>query len=576
MTIAAVIKLITFVESILLGVMTLRRGPESRRHILFSAYLFIIAVTAFVEYELCRKTSFDLFVAWKRLDVFTYPAIALMFHFALEYTGLKVSKKRGLLAFVYGLAAVHVVVIATVTVPHAGVWQPWGYDSIRDAKGDVMYRLVIVSASIVAMGTLLLFATGYRRAKNPVVKRQIAILFIAHTVLVGCGIAIELVFPLLGVTSPWALSATSAFLVVNPFFAFAIIHYDVLKLTPASAAGEILQIMSDGLILLNREGRIDYVNPSFAKTLGTSQRKLRGKRFDDIPIDQSSSVIPPLTLDLIHEEGDIVDAEYLLQSPGEQVIPVSVSASRVSKQDNVIGYIVTLRDISHRKEVEETRDAADRIMRHDLRNSLTGVLGFAELMAKNNNLSEFQQRAVENIQKISETMMSQIESYLSLQKMENGSYQTNTSMANLVQLTREVIQNLETLAKKKSLKMEILYRNKIATPKTSLHWRTEPTLFYSVLSNLVKNAIEASPEGGTVSISMDNQPELTIEVHNRGIIPESIRPHFFSKFVSSGKKRGTGLGAYSAKLITEALGGTIEFETDDNDGTSIFLTFPKD
>jgi two-component system sensor histidine kinase/response regulator len=66
-----------------------------------------------------------------------------------------------------------------------------------------------------------------------------------------------------------------------------------------------------------------------------------------------------------------------------------------------------------------------------------------------------------------------------------------------------------------------------------------------------------------------------ITIHNHGAIPESIRSRFFSKFTTAGKDRGTGLGAYSAKLMAETLRGTIRAETSDEKGTTITLSLPK-
>jgi signal transduction histidine kinase len=103
----------------------------------------------------------------------------------------------------------------------------------------------------------------------------------------------------------------------------------------------------------------------------------------------------------------------------------------------------------------------------------------------------------------------------------------------------------------------------------------ERLLFYSMLSNLVKNALEASPPGGAVEVRLARSSGAkTIHIRNRGAVPDEIRDRFFRKYASSGKKHGTGLGAYSAKLITEALGGSIQLDASEEGATTIAMAFP--
>jgi len=66
-----------------------------------------------------------------------------------------------------------------------------------------------------------------------------------------------------------------------------------------------------------------------------------------------------------------------------------------------------------------------------------------------------------------------------------------------------------------------------------------------------------------------------ISVHNHGAIPEAIRNNFFTKYATYGKRYGTGLGAYGAKMMASAMGASIWFTTDETSGTTIFLKLKK-
>jgi signal transduction histidine kinase len=96
-----------------------------------------------------------------------------------------------------------------------------------------------------------------------------------------------------------------------------------------------------------------------------------------------------------------------------------------------------------------------------------------------------------------------------------------------------------------------------------------------MISNLVVNAIEASPPGKEIRIEIETGPALAVSIVNRGTVPESIRDRFFEKFVTAGKARGTGLGTYSARLIADAHGYSLDMRTsDETDETIVTITIP--
>ena len=98
---------------------------------------------------------------------------------------------------------------------------------------------------------------------------------------------------------------------------------------------------------------------------------------------------------------------------------------------------------------------------------------------------------------------------------------------------------------------------------------------YSILHNLLKNACEAAPDGSRVEIGLQDGDPVTITIGNTGAVPAAIRTRFFDKYVTSGKEGGTGLGTYSAKLLTEAQGGSIGLDVDGvQNRTTITVTLP--
>jgi hypothetical protein len=105
---------------------------------------------------------------------------------------------------------------------------------------------------------------------------------------------------------------------------------------------------------------------------------------------------------------------------------------------------------------------------------------------------------------------------------------------------------------------------------------TDKLLLQRVLSNLVKNALEASLEGEQVSLDFQNQGAPVFRVHNEAAMPEAVRLQVFRRSFSTKSPVGRGIGTYSAKLITERyLGGSLTFTSSEEEGTTFAVTLPR-
>ena len=104
----------------------------------------------------------------------------------------------------------------------------------------------------------------------------------------------------------------------------------------------------------------------------------------------------------------------------------------------------------------------------------------------------------------------------------------------------------------------------------------------SVLDNLLSNAVKYTPEGGTVTLSLDAPEggrEVYISVADTGTgIPVQDQPYIFQRFFQSsktaGKNEGTGIGLYLVKTYTELHGGNVRLMSEENVGTTVTLTLP--
>jgi len=104
----------------------------------------------------------------------------------------------------------------------------------------------------------------------------------------------------------------------------------------------------------------------------------------------------------------------------------------------------------------------------------------------------------------------------------------------------------------------------------------DKALLGRVLGNLLKNAIEASEPGETISVGCSRLETDRIEfwVHNAAVMPEHVRMQVFQRSFST-KGRGRGIGTYSVKLLTERyLEGTVSFTSRPGNGTIFRVRYP--
>ncbi|WP_031479207.1 hybrid sensor histidine kinase/response regulator, partial [Maridesulfovibrio frigidus] len=217
-------------------------------------------------------------------------------------------------------------------------------------------------------------------------------------------------------------------------------------------------------------------------------------------------------------------------------------------------------------------EEVERIARHDLKNPLQTIISVPEILILSVELEDYQKDMLKRVEEAGYEMLHMINSSLDLFKMEQGTYKVQESDINLVKVLRKVIADQKSIWEIKNNEMILSLDGQALSQDDSMIICGEELLFYSMLSNLIRNALDASPDNEKITLSM-NSERKSIQIHNMGAVPLDIRETFFDKYSTSGKPRGTGLGTYSARLISEAHGWQIEYVTSEEDGTAITITF---
>jgi signal transduction histidine kinase len=231
--------------------------------------------------------------------------------------------------------------------------------------------------------------------------------------------------------------------------------------------------------------------------------------------------------------------------------------------------LFSILDISH----EKRRRALERIFFHDIINTVGGIKGLLDLLAREvpSPLKDDASSLTLSFSRLVDEIVCQKQ----LLAAESKELQPHFGQL----LSRDVVDSVARLYQHHDLSRDRLV---VVDPGTrNVEFISDYTLLGRVLGNMLKNALEAAGPGETVTIGCDaaeGGPEgdglATFWVHNAGCIPRPVQLKMFSRSFST-KGPGRGLGTYSIKLLTERyLRGKATFRSTETDGTTFFVTLP--
>lgn len=234
-----------------------------------------------------------------------------------------------------------------------------------------------------------------------------------------------------------------------------------------------------------------------------------------------------------------------------------------------------LQDITNHQRAVRLREDVEQMTHHDLKTPLNAVINLPHLLASEEEDPE-RKNILRMIQDAGYKMTKLINRSHDIYRMEAGTYELQPSEVELVQLLGKIRTDLEDLLLLKKSGLLIKIEGHIAGKDETFTINAEELLLFSMFGNLIKNAVEATALGDPISVDLRRtENKVHMEIHNSGAVPEEIRTKFFSKYSTAGKKQGTGLGTYSARLIASVHGGVIKMKTSDVNGTTVIIEFPE-
>jgi CheY-like chemotaxis protein len=225
-------------------------------------------------------------------------------------------------------------------------------------------------------------------------------------------------------------------------------------------------------------------------------------------------------------------------------------------------------------ELARLREQVENITRHDMKGPLAGVIGLVQTLAYDTSLNSGQIDQLRMVEDTALQVLDMINLSSELFKIETGRFKLNAQPVKIGEILKRIVEiSQATFAEKHLI---------IAFETDALSGRELPlslgdsTFCYSLFQNLIKNACEAAPENSLVTVTLNDEIPVSITIQNRGAVPAEIRERFFGKFVTHGKQGGTGLGAYSAKMLVEAQNGSISLDVfDEGNQTTITVKLPS-
>lgn len=214
---------------------------------------------------------------------------------------------------------------------------------------------------------------------------------------------------------------------------------------------------------------------------------------------------------------------------------------------------------------------------HDLKTPLSMIIApISKMLPEIRNQQEKKQ--LEQVQRNAMKLNSLIHQGLDFNRVDSGnSALLILSQIELVSFARDLLAlHAEGKMKEKQLTHEF------HTSQEKIYIQMDAIKLESVLDNLLSNAVKYTPEGGTVTLSLNASvggKEVCISVSDTGIgIPYQDQPYIFQRFFQSpktaGKREGTGIGLYLVKTYTELHGGSVKLTSEENVGTTVTLTLP--
>ena len=344
----------------------------------------------------------------------------------------------------------------------------------------------------------------------------------------------------------------------------------------------ILESLPNGLVVTNMRGQVVLMNPSFFHMMGIDPCRMTGERIEAYVNDQG---LCDLVMDI--SQGKYSAAEdppaYELALP-DNVYLMAKGRPVMGEDGECIGAVITLVNITTMKVLDQLKSEFVAKVTHELRSPLSTIheqlaMVLGDMMEEDTGADkEQEQYLLSRAKEKTQGLISLIGDLLDLSRIESGAITHEPVPVHLDDLLKSIVDFLgaRATAKKQTLTASL--------PEKPLPTITaDPMALESIFGNLITNAINYTPEGGSVQVTARGQGgRIRVEISDTGFgIDEKYLDKIFERFyrVKNEKTRfitGTGLGLPIVKNLVDAMNGTISVNSQVDRGTTFTVTLPLD
>ncbi len=358
----------------------------------------------------------------------------------------------------------------------------------------------------------------------------------------------------------------------------------------------ILDSTRDGIILLDREGRLQDANISAEELTNIELTRFRNQNFEKVLTNHGYSADDMGGYEELIETARKIASdlernrirEYTLQSNGSTIYIREVSSPVWNNDDNIVGRLLSLRDVSEERKLEEFREHLQRMIVHDLKTPLANIvsrlsIGESSLPDIRDVSAKSEMTEMIDWSKSNATeLLDLVESMLDIGKMQRNQLELKPEVKVVKDFATASYISLMTMFQKDNI--DITYHIPDDLPKVYV----DESLVRRVFKNIVGNALKFTNENGeirvTAHVDEDNPSFVKIMISDSGTgIPKGQQEQIFKQYVTIDNqehkqqrgRKGTGLGLTFCKLAVEAHNGHIYANNDGPlSGATFYFTLP--
>lgn len=362
-------------------------------------------------------------------------------------------------------------------------------------------------------------------------------------------------------------------------------------------SSEVYQLIINNLqdyaiFTMDKDLHISSWTVGSAKIFGYESKEVIGKNCEIIFTEEDrKNGITQMKIETALKEGKVADSRWHVHKNGTLFWAYGVIFPLKGKDGELLGFIKILRDLTERKESEDLvaryineleelnahKENILALLSHDLRSPLAGIIQLAELL-KNNFKTMEEQELQKLLDYLYGLTTDELQMFDSLVKWASIKYVSEAFSPSLIELRSHVTKAFHTLMLLAESNHIQLY-NEIEEDLTVF---TDEKMLYSILQNLVSNAIKHSFKGGKIIVSakkFENMILVLVKDYGAGMSKEVVEKLFTAHMtdiikIKDEQGNGAGIGLLLVKSFLEKIGGEICVESTESEGSSFYFTLP--